>query len=384
MKKAVMISVLAVVSGMAQAQSSVTLYGVFDDGIDYVSNSKGKPLVSMVSGEINGARWGLKGEEDLGGGYKAVFQLENGFDSNTGTLGQGGLEFGRMALVGLSTPYGAVTAGRQYSSIIDFVGATLTASESWGGWFATHPGDLDQLNNTFRVNSSVKYMSVDYRGFKFGAMYNFGGQAGDFNRFSGVGGGFSYANGPLALGAAYQSLQDPYISAYNNGANAAAALQSPVFSGYASARTLQIIVAGAAYRIGQATLGATYSNTQYQQLGADPGNAGATPHLSGTAIFNNFEVSIKYLLTPSFQVAASYNFTNGSSVGSLRGAKYNQFAIGTDYFLSKRIDLMFVAGYQKASGVDSTGHQAVAAIDQLSPSSNNHQAAVRFAIRHRF
>jgi predicted porin len=383
-KKVCLCVTIAVISGMAHAQSSVTLYGAFDDGIDYVSNAKGKPLVSLVSGEINGARWGLIGKEDLGGGLKAIFQLENGFDSNTGTLGQAGLEFGRMALVGLSSPYGSVTAGRQYSSVVDFVGGPLSASESWGGWFATHPGDLDQLNNTFRVNNSVKYMSVNYRGLKFGAMYNFGGVAGDFNRNSGVGAGMLYSSGPLSVGVAYQSLQDPYLSAYNNGANAPAAIQSPVFSGYASARTLQIIVAGVAYQIGHATLGATYSNTQFQQLGADPGNAGATAHLSGNAIFNNFEVSLKYLITPTLEVAAAYNYTNGNSVGSISGAKYNQIAMGVDFFLSKRSDILFVTGYQKASGVDSTGHQAVAAIDQLSPSSTNHQAAVRLALRHRF
>lgn len=384
MKKTCLCVTLVAISGLAHAQSSVTLYGVLDEGLDYVSNAKGKPLVSLVSGEINGARWGLIGKEDLGGGLKAIFQLENGFDLNGGTLGQGGLEFGRMAYVGLSGPYGTVTAGRQYSSVVDFVGLHLTSSESWGGWFSTHPGDLDQLNNTFRVNNSIKYMSVNYRGLQFGAMYNLGGVAGDFNRDSGVGAGFSYESGPLLLGAAYQSLQDPFTSAYNNGANAAAAIQSPVFSGYASARTLQIIVAGAAYKIGQATLGATYSNTQFQQLGADPGNAGATAHLSGNAIFNNFEVNFKYMITPTLLLATSYNFTNGSSVGTISGAKYQEVAIGADYFLSKRSDILFVAGYQKASGVDSTGHPAVAAIDQLSPSTTNHQAAVRLAFRHRF
>jgi predicted porin len=384
MKKTCLCMALATISGIAHAQSSITLYGVFDEGIDYVTNSKGKPLVSLVSGEINGARWGLLGKEDLGGGYKAVFNLENGFDSNTGALGQAGLEFGRNAYVGLGGPYGTITAGRQYSSVVDFVGLTLTASESWGGWFATHPGDMDQLNNTFRVNNAVKYTSVTYRGLTFGAMYNFGGQAGAFNRDSGVGAGVSYKNGPLSAGAAFQSLQDPYNTAYNNGANAATAIASPVYSGYASARTLQIIVAGVAYQLGHATLGATYSNTQFQQLGADSGNAGATAHLSGNAIFNNFEVNFKYMVTPAFLLAASYNYTNGSPVGSLRGAQYNEVALGADYFLSKRTDILFVTGYLKASGVDSTGHAAVAAIDQLSPSTTNHQAAVRLALRHRF
>src|ERR1700754_536331 len=120
MKKACLCVTLAAISGAAHAESSLTLYGVFDEGIDYVSNAMGKPQIALVSGEINGARWGLIGKEDLGGGLKAIFNLENGFDSNTGALGQGGLEFGRIALVGLSSPYGAVTAGRQYSSVVDF------------------------------------------------------------------------------------------------------------------------------------------------------------------------------------------------------------------------------------------------------------------------
>jgi predicted porin len=151
-----------------------------------------------------------------------------------------------------------------------------------------------------------------------------------------------------------------------------------------SARTLQIVAAAGAYSIGRATLGFTYSNTQFKQLGADPGNAGALAGLTGNASFNNFEVNFRYHVTPALMLATSYNFTKGSSVGALGGAKYHQFALGADYFLSKRTDLLLLGGYQKASGVDSTGHQAVAAIDQLTPSSNNHQAAIRLALRHKF
>lgn len=384
MKKTLVLSMLAASVGVAHAQSSVTLYGLIDDGIDYVTNGHGKPLTSLVSGELNGARWGLKGNEDLGGGLHAVFQLENGFDSNTGKLGQQGLEFGRLAIVGLAGPYGKVTVGRQFSSLDDFIGFKLTASEQWGGWFAAHPGDLDQLNNTFRINNAIKYMSNNYHGFTFGGLYSFGGQAGNFNRNSAFSAGVAYANGPLSLGLAYQSLQDPYASAFNNGASAPAAEASPVFSGYMSARTLQIIAAAGAYTIGRATLGVTYSNTQFKQLGADSGNAGALAGLTGNAIFNNVEVNFRYHVTPALMLATSYNFTRGSSVGALSGAKYHQFALGADYFLSKRTDVLLLGGYQKASGVDSTGHQAVAAIDQLSPSTTNHQAAIRLALRHKF
>src|ERR1700731_4789963 len=85
----------------AYAQSTVTLYGIIDTGITYVNNTGKGAVVAMQSGVEQGSRWGLKGSEDLGGGLKTVFQLENGFNVNTGKLGQGGLEFGRQAYVGL-------------------------------------------------------------------------------------------------------------------------------------------------------------------------------------------------------------------------------------------------------------------------------------------
>jgi predicted porin len=73
-------------------------------------------------GTINGSRWGLRGAEDLGGGLKAIFVLENGFSVQNGRLAQDGREFGRQAYVGVgSTQFGTVTLGRQYDSLVDFV-----------------------------------------------------------------------------------------------------------------------------------------------------------------------------------------------------------------------------------------------------------------------
>lgn len=74
----------------AQAQSSVTLYGLIDEGFNFTTNAGGHRGYQMVSGDTVGSRWGLKGSEDLGGGLKAIFQLENGFNTNNGALGQGG------------------------------------------------------------------------------------------------------------------------------------------------------------------------------------------------------------------------------------------------------------------------------------------------------
>ena len=79
----------------AQAQTSVTLYGVVDAGIDFANHQVGGgSVVRQSSGNVAGSRWGLRGNEDLGGGLKAVFVLESGFDTDTGKSAQGGRLFG--------------------------------------------------------------------------------------------------------------------------------------------------------------------------------------------------------------------------------------------------------------------------------------------------
>ncbi len=105
----------------------------------------------MTSGSVNGSRWGLRGSEDLGGGLKAIFTLENGFGINDGTLKQGGRLFGRQAFVGLSSDqFGAVTLGRQYDSMVDYVGPLALTGTQYGGTQFAHPFDNDNLNNSFR------------------------------------------------------------------------------------------------------------------------------------------------------------------------------------------------------------------------------------------
>ncbi len=125
MKKSLLaLGVMGTFAGAAHAQNSVTLYGLIDAGITYTNNQSGSKNVQATSGQVNGSRWGLRGSEDLGGGLKAIFTLENGFNIDTGKFGQNGAEFGRQAFVGLSSnQYGAVTLGRQYDSVVDYLGA---------------------------------------------------------------------------------------------------------------------------------------------------------------------------------------------------------------------------------------------------------------------
>ncbi|MGI4812054.1 MAG: porin [Janthinobacterium lividum] len=389
MKKSLLaFAALGAVAGAAQAQSSVTLYGVIDAGVNYTSNAGGSRQYNMTSGVLSGSRWGLRGSEDLGGGLKAIFTLENGFNINDGSFGQGGRMFGRQAFVGLSSDnYGTVTLGRQYDSVVDFVGP-LAASDQWGGQVAAHPGDLDNFNNQLRTNNAVKFTSANYSGLTFGAAYSLGGTAGDTTSNQIYSGGIGYANGPFTVGAAYLNARNPSNSelAANFVANAANASGyngvSPVYSGYASARTYQVIGAGGAYTFGPATVGVTYSNTKFKDIGE---GAGTNPFgYGGTATFNSAEVNFKYQLTPAMLLGVAYDYTHGSSVDGLNGPKYHQVNAGADYFLSKRTDVYLLGTWQKALGHDSTGGEAVAAINTLTPSNSNQQAYVRVGIRHKF
>jgi predicted porin len=393
MKKKLMLGAACMtLSGLTHAQSSVTLYGVIDEGLTFNTNMNGSHSYAMQSGVLSGSRWGLKGVEELGGGLRAIFTLENGFDPSNGKLGQGGLEFGRQAFVGVSSAWGTVTLGRQYDLNVDFVGP-LEAASQWAGNIGAHPADLDNLNNANRTNNAIKLKSVSYGGFSFGGMYSLGGVAGDVSRNQIWSLGAGYASGPLALGVGYINARNPNVSFFGNstsGTPSATVANSvyPVFSGYLSAHTYQAISAGAAYSIGALTIGGVYSNIAFKGLGDT--SSGPNPSgYSGNATFNSAELNLKYQLTPALLIGAAYSYTDGSSVttatGRNDGATYHQGEIGVDYFLSKRTDVYFIGVYQKASGTDSRNREAVASINnQSSPSSNDHQAVIRAGLRHKF
>ncbi|WP_186099884.1 porin [Burkholderia gladioli] len=377
-------------NGLAHAQNSVTLYGIIDQGIAINTNAAGSRQYALTSGNESGSRWGLRGREELGGGLFSLFVLEGGFNGSTGALGQNGDLFGRQVYVGLgSSRLGTLTAGRQYLPNAEMVGI-FEAGEDWalsGAGYGAHPGDLDDLDGSFRVNNALKYSSPTWAGFNAEALYSFGGVAGSSSRNQIYGFGLGWQGGPFKAAATYTFARNPNFSLYGNKANDSASgsnMASPVYSGYASAGSQQIVNAGGTYTLGAATFGAVYSNTRFQNLGATAVSGSASAMPGASVAFNTFELNAKYLITPALQVAASYALTRSSSVNGREGAKYSQLEAGLDYSLSKRTDLYAVSVYQLASGTDSTGHKAVAAVAFATPSSNSHQLVTVAGIRHRF
>lgn len=194
--KKILFGALAISAGFASegasAQSNVTVYGLVDTGVEYVTNANaaGKSVAKMPS--LTGtlpSRIGFKGTEDLGGNLKAIFTLENGFAPDTGTQGQGGRLFGRQAYVGLQSAYGTFTIGRQLNMtyLVD-----LKADVMGPNIYSI--GSLDPYVPNARSDSAIGYMGK-FADFTIGATYSFGRDA-------------SSAGGPAATNCAGEVAGD--------------------------------------------------------------------------------------------------------------------------------------------------------------------------------
>ena len=161
------------VSCLAYSQSSVTLYGIIDTGVEYYNHAAGGGSfagVPTLTGEVP-SEWGLAGVEDLGGGNKAFFRLENGFAPGTGGFNYGGRLFGRAANVGLETAYGSLTLGRQINMTTY---ALLNADVIGPSIHSLYVFD-NYLPNA-RSDNAIGYTGK-FAGVTIGATYSFGRDA---------------------------------------------------------------------------------------------------------------------------------------------------------------------------------------------------------------
>ncbi|MEM5383445.1 porin [Paraburkholderia phymatum] len=378
-------------AGAAHAQSSVTLYGLIDESIQYVHNANraNQNLWQMYAGNIQGDRFGLKGTEDLGGGLKAIFQLESGFDVNSGKMGQGSRLFGRQAYVGLThDAYGTVTLGRQYDPLVDMV-QPLTADNYFGSTFTT-PGDVDNNDNSSRTNNAVKYVSPVFSGFQFEGMYALGGVAGATGSGQTWSGAATYGFGPFSVAAGYIRMDNGSTAAsrgiapaapagvWGSGATSDGTFDSQINGGYASAKSISITSAAGQYVTGPFTFNIRYSFAQYKPDGFSAFHEQEKYHVAGA--FAGYQV------TPAMLVGLGYTYTHGAGDTS---ANYHQVSLGGDYSLSKRTDIYLLGAYQHASGTQrvtsTTTQEAGASVGSYgNNASDKSQEIVSLGIRHKF
>jgi predicted porin len=196
MNRLILAGVLCAASTPAFAQSGITIYGVLDAGVQYLTNADaaGHSQTGVASGSYQPSRLGFKGIEDIGG-YKALFVLESGFNADTGAQSSATTLFNRFAYVGLATPIGTVTIGRQGSLQFD---KTVFYDPLY---YSTY--SMLSLNGapiqTFKINNAVKFQSAAWHGWNVAAVYSAGQElAGNARAGRHIGGAVEYVNGPLS------------------------------------------------------------------------------------------------------------------------------------------------------------------------------------------
>ncbi len=324
---------MSLAASAAHAQSSVTLYGIVDVGIEHINNTNaGGGVTRMTSGNLSGSRWGMKGTEDLGGGLKAIFTLEDGFNVNDGTLGQStkGIGanattttrlFGRQAWVGMSYKGQQLSFGRQNSLLYE----QAVAFDPMGASSKYSVLSIDYAT-AGRIDNSARYTG-NFGPLTAQAMYSTRYDTGYGVEVPGAeitgrffSGALTFAQGPFAASLSYEQRNSNTVATNTATERRATAAASYVFGplkGFAGYRYL---------RASNAFL---------------PVNPIAVANGSAANAANLYWAGAQYTITPSFQLTASgyYQDVHSTNADSWLAV------LCADYFLSKRTDIYATAGY---------------------------------------
>jgi GBP family porin len=334
-KKLLVVCLGTLSASAAYAQTSVTLYGIADGGLRLDHTSIGT-LKSVSSGGESGTRWGIRGTEDLGGGLKAVFTFEQGFDLGDNSVPQGAVTgttpnspvngvagssrlFSRTAQVGLSSEQaGDLLFGRAYTPFY----ATWTSIEPGAGGFVGGAVNF-AVGNTTRFDNAIYYNSPKLYGFQLTTAFRLGesttNNANPANPATSAKDGgnagnasLTYAAGPVLAAYSYMSIKNQFD---NN--------------------TQRTQFAGAAYDLKVVKLDAMYFNTRSATVRQQAYGVGASVPIQAWNIFAQVA-----RIDNRFQTATVNQTANDATFVGL-GAQYN---------LSKRTDLYASYGKQINKG----------------------------------
>lgn len=315
----------------AGSDNNLTLYGIVDQSIRYTNHAtdSGGSLLELANGAITNSRMGLRGEEDLGAGTRAVFRLESGFDPQNGTLNQGGRLFGRYAYVGITnSQWGSLTAGRQGTESFNFFGDfdPLTV----GNYMAN---SWPFLMTVGRIDNTLTYAGK-FGGLNVGASYGFGNQAGSMRKGSYWGGRASYDIGPLSFGATYQELRDLDNNVqrmWGAGGHYTVGL-AKVFLGYLGGRD---------------GIGLIDSELNAANRTVAHGPYADSPRKDATLF-----TGLQYQATPRVAITGAFYYSNADNINGFSGNRGKRYAtvMLAEYSLSKRTQVYGTVDFNRVTG----------------------------------
>jgi predicted porin len=353
---------MALASSAVFAQSSVTLYGSMDMGVDYVTNSAGHHLEQASSGKRTPDRFGFRITEDIGGGTTVFANLEAGFSTNTGASINPTSFFNRTALVGVSNDrFGSISLGHMPDFMYVDIGPINDSVPGISSFYTQ--GNLDGLANTHANDNTVKYLTPEFYGFQAGAMNSFGTTPGNFSSGRQYSFGGTYAGGPLKAAVAYSMSHN---------------------------RTADVLgTFGVTSLLGQnLSTGSLFNASRYRTYGAAASLAlGAfVPHLTMTDV--SLGNSLGSVHERNYQAGVNIDLSGGKRIyilgisysrSTFEELAFNQYNLFLTDYLSKSTQVYVGGGLQRASGPN-------ARADQFGyvPSSSNSQTVARIGINHMF
>jgi predicted porin len=390
MKKSLLaIAVASALPGFAQAQSSLTMYGVvdasaqwsnqaFNSSVSYNSTTKqlgvgrGAAGWSLANGVAMGSRFGIRGSEDLGGGLKAIFTLEHRFDVTDGDI-SGGASTGQSRVAGAvssdsstngvkfwngqawvgvsSSQWGQVTAGRQYTPIFwALYPADFTAYQYYNNWSGPTGSTLATVipQGPVRANDSVAYKSPTFGGLTVYAMYAFGERLpngssealADTTSIKKIGTGDIYGIaagwqlGGLYIGGGYHGIDN----------NATAANGSALVGNVPTVGT-SVGAITASYKWESFGVSVGYTQVNFQQFYNNTTNSANVNNilLSAFANVGTGRVLFNYYNTNNHDFKSSYLVGTSTIPAAINNNSTNSFGLTYEYPLSKRT-AMYVSG----------------------------------------
>jgi predicted porin len=353
--------IFATAACTAARADEVTLYGLVDSGVSVTTETGSGSSTKMLNGGQDDSLWGLRGTETLSAGWRANFQLENGFNPSSGTAADNDRLFNYNAWAGLAhESYGEIRLGRQYT-----VGQQYGNALELASWKDMGMGATFKAADNYQFDNLVSYYSPQIVGIQVGMGYSFN---------AGGAGNFPTADNNRAISAGIKYEKDPWLAVLTW---EQLRLADPSISG---GRKPQAIQLGLAYDFEVVKVSGGWSRQRNGYVGMDGGDPDGLGLGLGPAAFVRGGRVDAWLLGASVPIGKgtailqwslatpNWRWDNGEKADTAQ-----VITAGYVYTLSPRTSLYAFGGFMYHYNLD----------NQFQPSNSNN-SRIGMGITHRF